>query len=219
MYTREFPSERYVELLTHYKSMHLKGIPEQGISPDKLYDGASLLRHLPAIRKLAMASNARSLLDYGSGKGIYYQLKDLKLPKGEKISSIESYLGVNEIRCYDPAVSKYSNLPSQKFDGVISTDALEHCPEEDVPWIVDEMFSHANKFVFANVASYPARKILPNGENAHATQRDSDWWRELLRSTSKIYPDLVYSFEISEVGRTLKTLFRKKMHVNIVTNS
>jgi hypothetical protein len=53
---------------------------------------------------------------------------------------------------------------------VISTDVLEHCPGKvNVPWIVDEMFGYATRFVFANVAVIPAGKRLPNGENAHCT--------------------------------------------------
>lgn len=52
---------------------------------------------------------------------------------------------------------------------MICTDVLEHCPEEDIPWIVDELFAFARKFVYANIACFPARKQLPSGGNAHCT--------------------------------------------------
>jgi hypothetical protein len=70
-------------------------------------------------------------------------------------------------------MTPFSALPEGRFDGVVCTDVLEHCPEEDLPWIVGELFGYARLFVFANVACYPAAKKLPNGENAHCTIRRS----------------------------------------------
>jgi hypothetical protein len=93
---------------------------------------------------------------------------------------------------------------------VISTDALEHCPEPDLPWIVDEIFGFATKMVYANVASYPAIKRLPNGENAHATQRDHLWWKDLLDDVSNRHPGVHYRFEIDQIERSLKTLFKRQ---------
>jgi hypothetical protein len=46
-----------------------------------------------------------------------------------------------------------------------------------VDWIVAEIFSLAARFVYANVACYPAMKRLPSGENAHITIRAPEWWR------------------------------------------
>ena len=68
-------------------------------------------------------------------------------------------------------------MPRARFDGVISTDVLEHCPAEDIPWIIDEIFSFADEFVYLNVACYPAKKLLPNGENAHCTIEPPEWWK------------------------------------------
>jgi hypothetical protein len=67
---------------------------------------------------------------------------------------------------------------------VICTDVLEHCPEEDLPWIVGELFGYARLFVFANVACYPAMKTLPNGENAHCTIRPVEFWREIFQNAA-----------------------------------
>jgi hypothetical protein len=84
------------------------------------------------------------------------------------------------VHCYDPCVEEFSMLPQGVFDGVISTDMLEHCSEEDIPWILSEMFSYAENFVYVNVACYPAKKTLPSGENAHCTIKSPEWWSEVL---------------------------------------
>ena len=68
------------------------------------------------------------------------------------------------------------------------------CPQGDIKWIVDEIFSLAKKFVFINVSCYPAERLLPNGENAHCTVRPGVWWEKILQSVILDYPDVMYCF-------------------------
>ena len=131
-----------------------------------------------------MRYGAKTLLDYGAGKGMQYQPMQIIAEGIGEWPSIQTFWGVDEIYCYDPAYTPFNQLPNKKFDGVISTDVLEHCPEEDIPWILDEIFGYATRFVFANVACYPAKKRLPNGENAHCTIREPEWWQRLLSEVS-----------------------------------
>ncbi|MBF9050612.1 class I SAM-dependent methyltransferase [Roseobacter sp. HKCCD9010] len=216
-YSRKNPSARYIELVTQYTDIHRDGLPDQQLAGDDVYFGASLLQHLPKVKLLAREVGAKSLLDYGSGKGRYYTAKDIKMPDGTTIPSIKEYLGLDDVHCYDPAVPEHREPPQGTFDIVVSTDALEHCPESDIPWIMDEIFSYARCAVFANVASYPAKKTLPNGENAHATQRMSDWWDELLKGVSAKYPEVRYQFEIVQFEKSLATLFRRRRRVRTVS--
>jgi len=221
-YSRHSPSPRYQKLVALYQQMHREGIPEQNIAADDLYYGGSLIGHLPAIRSLVLSTGARSILDYGSGKGRVYDQRNITLPGEQIIPSIQAYLGVERIACYDPAVPEHSVFPADQFDGVVSTDALEHCPEEDMPWIVEEMFSAARKFIYANVASYPAHKRLPNGENAHATQRSAEWWADLLNRAAAGRPNVVYRFKIGERPARkglFRQLFSPRKRVTILSNA
>jgi hypothetical protein len=196
-YSRHNPSPRYQNLVALYRQMHAEGIPHQGIPPSKLFIGASLLPNLPKIKALIAQTGATSLLDYGAGKGFVYRACGITLRTGERISTVRDYLGVQRIVCFDPAVQEHMDLPNEKFDGVISTDVLEHCPEQDLPWIIEEMFAVAGKFVFANIACYPAAKRLPNGENAHCTIRPQFWWNAMIESVARRHPDIVHRFDVS----------------------
>jgi hypothetical protein len=69
---------------------------------------------------------------------------------------------------------------------------LEHCPEEDVPWIVAEMFAHARSFVFASIACYPAKTHLPDGSNAHCTIRSLEWWKRVFADTAQEHPHTLW---------------------------
>ncbi len=207
-FSQTSPSPRYLALIEQYRQLHTEGATAQGLSPEETFPGQSLPEHAPAIRELMVDTQASSLIDYGCGKGLQYERQDLVLPGGCIASSIASYWGDPEIVLYDPGYPPLSRRPSEPTDGVICTDVLEHCPEEDMEWIVDDLFSLAKRFVFANIASYPAAKTLPSGENAHCTVREPQWWRALITGVAARHPNISYLFLIEE--RTRTGLLRQK---------
>jgi hypothetical protein len=192
-FSRANPSPRYVELVRLYREMHENGEKFLRIRPEDTFPGLSLPIQAPRIRALIEQTGALRLLDYGSGKGQQYQARNLAVP-GEPGTwpSIQDYWGVEAITCYDPSYAPLSELPRGAFDGVISTDVLEHCPEEDIPWIIDEIFGYARKFVFMNVACYPAKKRLPTGENAHCTIRPKEWWVDIIQRVARKHSGIRY---------------------------
>ncbi len=192
-YSREHPSPRYRELTRLYAQMHGEK-PEQDKLP--FFPGFSMLPHAETIHGLIARTGSRTVLDYGSGKGLQHTNIEIETPDGTKFANVREYWGVDRVVCFDPGVPEYSMLPPEAFDGVICTDVLEHCPEEDIPWILDEMMGKAKRFVFATVALYPAVKILPNGENAHCTLKAPEWWRDRIDFAVRYRPALSYRFEL-----------------------
>lgn len=210
-FSRNNPSPRYAELTRLYRQMHEKGESFLHIKPEDTFPGQSLPPQAKRIKGLIDANKARRILDYGSGKGMQYQARDITLPDVPgKWPSIQAYWAVDAIHCFDPSYAPFSELPRGAFDGVISTDVLEHCPEEDVPWIIDEIFSYARKFVFMNVACYPAKKRLPTGENAHCTIKPKEWWAGIIQDTARKHPDVKYEVWIQwkEAGSLAEEVIR-----------
>jgi hypothetical protein len=193
-YSRTTPSPRYRELLTQYVDMHVHGEQFRHIPAEQTFAGQSLPRHAGAIKALIDAHGARTILDYGSGKGRQYQPLLVRTPEGREFPSIPAYWGVESVTCYDPGYQPFSQLPAGQFDGVICTDVLEHCPQDDMPWIVGELFGYARRFVYANVACYPAMKRLANGENAHCTVQSTAWWQALIDDIAQRHRDVRFQF-------------------------
>jgi hypothetical protein len=192
IYSRERPSPRYRALVALYRQMHVEGEKTLGMPSERTFAGGSLLPHVAEIKKLIDETAARSLLDYGAGKGQQYASRELELPDGTRIESLTAYWRVRDVAKYDPGYEPFARLPGGTFDGVICTDVLEHCPVEDIPWIVEEVFGFARRFVYANIASFPAIKALPNGENAHCTVRPPEWWAGLLHAVAHKHPGIRY---------------------------
>lgn len=202
-YSRANPSPRYLELQSLYRTMHERGESFLNIPPEKTFPGSSLGPQAARIKRLIDLTGALTVLDYGAGKGRQYEPQLIKDKAGREWPSVMDYWDVEEVVCYDPAYAPFSELPTARYDGVISTDVLEHCPEEDVPWIVDEIFGFAKKFVFANVACYPASKRLPNGENAHCTIKPPDWWIAVVKDITTRYPTVIWEVWVMELVRPL----------------
>lgn len=193
-YSRQQPSERYQELMALYRQMHVEGSRIQDLPPLRVFRGESLLPQLAKIKRLIARTEATTILDYGSGKGLQYELRDVTVAGEGSWESVLDYWDVAGVHCYDPCYEPFSALPGGRFDGVISTDVLEHCPEEDVPWIVAELFSFADKFVFANVACFPAQKLLPTGENAHCTIKPAAWWAQVVDDAAAGHDPVLWEF-------------------------
>jgi hypothetical protein len=217
-YDRVSPSPRYRELLEQYRQMHVQGDPNLGVAPEDMFPGKSLPPQAGHIRRLIGLTGAATILDYGSGKGVQYQATGI-VDGGSGVEieypDIRSYWGVDSVTCYDPGYAPFSQLPQSKFDGVICTDVLEHCPEEDMAWIVTELFSFARLFVFANVACFPALKRLPSGDNAHCTIRPVKWWQELIGRCAASYPSIVYEVRLAY----LKPVTGKQIRMEAVLSS
>ena len=77
---------------------------------------------------------------------------------------------------------------------VICTDVLEHIPEEDLDWIIREIFSLSSSTVFINISCEPALKTFTTGkykgENVHVSLFDNKWWVNKMKGIWKEYKDL-----------------------------
>ena len=81
-YSRLNPSPRFRVLVEMYETMHREGEAAHGKTPDQTFDGRSLSPHTLTIRDLIGKAGAKTLLDYGAGKGALYNMRDLTAPNG-----------------------------------------------------------------------------------------------------------------------------------------
>jgi len=155
----------YVSL---YKQMHLD---------PNMFRGNATKEYASEISSLLSKFSVKSILDYGSGKGLQYTEDKLH----------EQYFNSVMPTCYDVGVEKFQTLPDGKFDAVISVDVLEHIPESQLDKVLTEIYQRATKCVFLGIHDSLALKKLPNGENAHCTVHPINWWVELLSKYATVY--------------------------------
>jgi hypothetical protein len=209
-FSRANPSPRYRELLALYARMHEQGETRLGIAPQDTFPGRSLLPHVARIKRLIEATGAKTILDYGAGKGLQYRPQKIVVDGKHVADGVAEYWDVDEVRCYDPGYPPYRALPEETFDGVVCTDVLEHCPEEDLPWLLDEILGFARRFAYLNVACFPAKKTLPDGRNAHVTVRAPEWWRAIVASRAAARAGLLWELHAAHLSgdRVAAAVFR-----------
>ncbi len=191
IFNRNNPSPRYAELSEQYELMHSANQSEG----DLTFAGIlTFLRVAPYIRDLFKDKGYKTLLDYGGGQGQQYTLQNIRDKSDASYEDMPAYLGVGTVKVYDAGRPETASAVGQKYDAVICTDVLEHCDRLDLPWIVRELFEHAEKAVFATIATYPAGKHLPNGENAHCTLESADWWSALFTACAQEFPKINYAY-------------------------
>lgn len=108
--------------------------------------------------------NPKSFLDYGAGAGsLRFNFNKL----GMNIDLLE----------YDPGIPELqnNNLPREM---VICIDVLEHVEPELIDNVIEDLHRCAQKLLFASIWHKPAKRILPDGRNAHLIIESPDWWKE-----------------------------------------
>ncbi len=154
------PSQAYIDALKQCKIHH---------ATRKTYSGKGILKHVVRIFELADEIDARSMLDFGCGKAGAYEVGVLP--------AIEATLGFTVTK-YDPAWPDFAAEPDGKFDLVVCCDVLECIPEGDIDYMVQRLGELTAKALFVTVATFPSKKTLPDGRNAHLTQKPAEWWQE-----------------------------------------
>jgi hypothetical protein len=191
-YSRNSPSPRYTELLHKYNILHAEGDTVNKIAAEKTFDGRSLKPHVSELLSIIRGSEAKSVLDYGCGKANGHDKFEMTMPNGGILRGLKEIWGVSEIGLYDPGYAPHNTLPTKTYDGAICTDVLEHCPEEDIDWILSEIFGFADKFVFCTIALYPASKTFSDGVNVHITLKNIGWWLDKFEFISKKFNNKKY---------------------------
>ena len=187
MFSVKNPSPEYTRLINNYKKIHSEGSIDKNNfkkKPEKTYDGLSTLKFADILQKIIKKNKCKTLLDYGSGKGSFYnnsrEFNNKIYPPIKDFWNIEPTL-------FDPGIKSYIKPKNKKFNIVISIDVLEHVPTQDLNWVLNEIFSFSNNIVFLNVACFPAKVVLDDGENAHVSLFHPMWWYGFITSISSQY--------------------------------
>ncbi len=151
-----------MDLIEQNKVLHQKGA----------FNGGSVIHFEKIIKTLIKVHDAKSLLDYGCGKGIFYQTHAWGI----------------KTTLYDPAVEQFAKPPEQQFDGTICVDVLEHLPEHEVVPTLCRLVDLTDKFLFLTFCDRPATKFLPDGRNAHLTLKPETWWVDKIRELNSPTP-------------------------------
>ncbi len=129
------------------------------------YGSKGGMKHHVQVRNLIELYRAKSVVDYGCGKG-----------------SLRRMLG-KIVQNYDPAT--FPELPDAA-DLVVCTDVLEHIEPEYLDDVLAHIAALTNKAAFLVVACRKAAQSLPDGRNTHLIVQPATWWAEQIEKHLRI---------------------------------
>lgn len=121
-------------------------------------------RHANAVTELALRIGARTVLDYGCGKGTL----SFGLP------------GFLSCQSYDPCVSQFAT-PPDPAEVVVCTDVLEHIEPDCLHSVLCDLQRLTIRKLYVVIATHPdGSKTLPDGRDPHLIVRPAVWWQTRL---------------------------------------
>ena len=129
-------------------------------------------KYVNNVLKLAQKYGAKSVLDYGCGKGA---LSGSVKNHGRQARSLK-------VLEYDPCI-KGKGTP-QPADMVVAFDVMEHIEPECLDDVLAHIHSLTGKCFYCVIATRAAKKILSDGRNAHLIIRPPGWW---LKQLNKLF--------------------------------
>lgn len=112
------------------------------------------------VRGLVEETGAKSVLDYGCGKG-----------------TLKKALRPITVYEYDPAVPGKETLP-ESAGVVVCTDVMEHVEPECTDAVIAHLCRLATRAVFVVVSCREGGKRLADGRPAHINVQPQAWWHE-----------------------------------------
>ena len=146
--------------------------------------GLSGQRWAPTVLNVCESVGSRNVLDYGCGQ-----------------RTLEKTLGF-PVSNYDPCIPGLDGPPAPA-DVVVCTDVLEHIEPECLEDVLDDLRRVTRRIGFFVIANRPAKKVLPDGRNAHLIQQGLQWWLPKLQSRFTVSQVKEMSGEFAVVVRPL----------------
>jgi hypothetical protein len=158
---------------------------------EKVWAGLDSKKYARPIRDLVQYYQARTMLDYGCGKGLQYQ-NAVSWPTDEvdvftEAMTFDQYIGAESYYLYDPCVASHDIPPhaDDEFDFVVCTQVLGSIPDDDLWWVVDNLMSWTRKFCFIGLiepaqATAKSRKRAIYDQQYWTADRTKQWYLNKL---------------------------------------
>ncbi len=134
---------------------------------------------LPRINALLQTNSCENMVDYYSPNPLRFSpdimLKDKE--SGRSYNGAQSYLGLKEVRNHDHTSG---SSVCDSIDAVCVAGVLEHCPESDIYWLVDEAFQLGTNIVVFII------------DLSKAIRKDFEWWQGLIAGVANRYLGVNY---------------------------
>ncbi len=104
---------------------------------------------------------------------------------------------VRSIHQSDPLAEPPAKTAAKGFDAVVCTDLLEYVPDEDVPWLLEHLFSRAGRLLYCSVRAAGQRDAV---NIPRPWKRTIEWWHYQFRTVAMHHPQVRWQIHLQRAG-------------------
>jgi mitochondrial fission protein ELM1 len=211
------PSAQYTALLSHLRSasslrptLRPQIVQDRNDQNDRNGAGHTLQK---CVETLIDETGSHTVLDYSFGLGS----TQISL-NGASVQQYNSVFVESAAynACDSGLAESAAESRAESADGVVCTDILDFVPDEDVPWMLEELFRRSHHFVAVAVHAFPYEQQLPNGDLLRGRPRPSTWWQAQLDLLSPRYPAVRWQLAVQPLSTTPKSSTQISFGGNLV---
>lgn len=96
--------------------------------------------------------------------------------------------GIEQVVEFDPTSPVHKAAPATHVDAVVCLETLEFVPDDDIPWLLGQLFGSAKRLVYCCVCEKPQRQHLANGAELRRRIRTIEWWQYQFEIVARHHP-------------------------------
>jgi mitochondrial fission protein ELM1 len=93
----------------------------------------------------------------------------------------------------------FDDIASARADGVVCASSMEFVPEDDVPWLLDELFRAADRYALVRIDCARLRELRPAGATESSLFSDPARWPAYLTMASRRRPSVHWELVLSDI--------------------
>jgi len=116
------------------------------------------------------------------------------------VSSLAVSDAVKTIEHIDPVADAAVPDKGSLFDAVVCTNTLEYLPDDDVPWVLEQLFSRAERLLYCEIR---AARTTGREEQQYPTRpwtRSVEWWHYQFQIVARHHPEVRWRLHLAPAG-------------------
>lgn len=192
VFTKHHPSQQFREWRTQGASFSEHSVSAEHVDSKQPLSSQSTLeeQHRKAIEAFAEKADASTVLLY-EGEGRRNGHRQFASPTQELSINREIKNTVQWER-YNLRGEEGLQTTEAQYDGVVCLNWLNHIPDEDIPWVLDDIWAKARQFVYlALPCSLPSlRERMFPSLSSSTSNHTIDWWKERIQTAARPHPHI-----------------------------
>lgn len=96
--------------------------------------------------------------------------------------------GIEQLVEFDPTAHLEQAASSECVDAVVCLETLDFVPDDDIPWLLRQLFERSKRLVYCEVSNKPASQYLANGARLDRRNRPVEWWQYQFELVARHFP-------------------------------